>query len=248
MAIGIAVAVCLALFALFHAFGVGDKVAGPLASSALGLITFIHDKLDQALTSGKSPVSPGIVPVSGFDIRWPFMLVYTTLTLIGIFELVNLTYYFPAIIVSKLGNGSGFNQAVIMAILATISLPLIAWTIFLVGRWAGIRSGRAGYWLLPVAIVLSRSLEITALYFLVPTTRAFFAGLSNPVGLAAVSIVLVLLLGIGELGVWRGNQVRFGAYFNSLLRQVSEPTRATLLAMTYEEAHAAHGQSPAKSA
>ena len=65
--------------------------------------------------------------------------------------------------------------------------------------------------------------------------------------MAVVGTMAALLIGIGELGVWRGNRVRFGAYFNSLLRQVSEPTRATLLAMTYEEAIAAHVQSSTKS-
>jgi hypothetical protein len=241
-AIGIAIAVCIALFAMFHAFGVGDKVAAPLASSALGLITFIHDKLEKALSAGKSPVSPGIVPVSEFDIRWPYMLVYITLTLIGIFELSNLLYLFPTMLLSSLGHTANTpaNELATIGILATMALPIVAWAIYLVGRWTGIRSAKAGYWLLPLGILISRSLEIAALLMFFPVLRPGFALVTNPAVMAVVGTMAALLVGIGELGVWRGNRVRFGAYFNSLLRQVSEPTRATLLAMTYEEANAAH--------
>jgi hypothetical protein len=234
IAIGIVLAVSAVLFGIVHAFGVGDKVAGPLAGSTLGFITFVHDKVEKALSSGRSRVNPGIVPFAGFDIRWPYMLVYATLSFVAILEFSNIVSMTPLLIFQSTEN---LSSQVMLGIVAVLSIPMVCTGIFLLGRWAGMRSAKAGYWIIPVALVLGRALDFLVIYFFVPSARSMFLGaLREAANFAGSMVLLLLLIAIGILGVWRGNRSRFGAYFNSLLKQVSQPTRDALLAMTFEEA------------
>jgi hypothetical protein len=246
ISLAIVVAMAAALFGLFHVFGVVDKVAGPIASSALGFITFVHDQVDKALSSGKSRVTPGIVPVDEFTIRWPWMLVYATSILVAIFELIALIFLKPGVYFASMVDSHrlGLDPVQLaVGLTAVMSLPTICWCVFLLGRWVGIRSARAGYWILPVSILLSRALELGLVYFEGPEERAFLMGYFNgalPAGavLNGLGGSVAVVAGMALIGVWRGNRIRFGAYFNSLLARVSGATKNTLLAMTYEEARA----------
>jgi hypothetical protein len=238
--LGIALAItllfCAVLFAIFRAFGVMDQVAAPLASAALPLITFFHDKVDKAFTKGTSEISPGIVPVKAFSIRWPIMLCYTCLITLGLIEVANFIYLIP---VRFLGLGNKFSSMQEVGMAALLGMPITCWGVFLLGRWVGIRNGKAGYWILPVGFAISRIVESILLYFRAPGFKQTLLGMyqSKLVAAAAVSI-LAFIIACGLLGVWRGNRIRFGAYFNSLLKQVSATTRETLLAMTFDEAKA----------
>jgi hypothetical protein len=239
ISIGIVIATIALLFWMFHAFGVGDKVAGPLASLFLGSITFIHDKVDKALSSGKSRVSPGIVPITSFDIRWPYMLVYATLTFVAILELADVINFFPEMFLLWLTRSLPREIGVGLAM--AFAVPTVAWGIFFLGRWVGIRSAKTGYWILPLSIWLGGALDIAGAYFFVPSMRPILqANLQRSYVVKGVVFYALFLCVVGMLGVWRGNRVRFGAYFNSLLKEVSESTRTTLLAMTFEEAKAAN--------
>jgi len=240
IAIGIVIAVAALLFGIVHAFGVTDKVAGPLAGSALGFITFIHDNVDKALSSGRSRVTPGVVPVTEFDIRWPLMVVYGTLIVVGIFEMTDFLFSFPVLAVA--GLNKGMTEQMLLGLLGIMSLPTIGWSIFLLGRWMGIRSSTAGYWILPLCLVMGRGLDVLFTVILFPSARSILMmGLSyGTVVMLAITGLFILLSLLGMFGVWRGNRIRFGAYFNSLLNQVSASTRDTMLALTFEEAKAAH--------
>jgi hypothetical protein len=239
VAILIALSISAILFGIFNVFGVGTQVAAPLASSSLSLITFIHDKVDKAFSAGKSRVNPGIVPVSGFDIHWPFMLVHVTLITIGMCELANFVYAIPSYLLVN-GESSSLGPNALFLITALFSMPAIAWGVFLLGRWTGIRAAKRGYWILPVGFCIGRGLEDLVIFGLLPGPRRFLLeGIRTGPGVISLIVTFCMVLGFGIFGVWRGNRVRLGAYFNSLLRQVPESTRATLLSMTYDEAKGA---------
>ncbi len=189
--------------------------------------------------SGTVAGDAGIVPVSSFDIRWPYMVVYATTLFIAITELASVVYAFPAVYLMNRSAGS-VSTAGAVGLASLMAIPLIGCSLFVLGRWMGVRSAGAAYWILPLAMVLGRAIDLVLLYFTEPATRSMLSGVAHsPAALAGVCVLFLILLGIGCLGIWRGNRVRFGAYFNSLLKQVSGPTRDTLLAMTYEEAKAA---------
>ena len=237
VAILIALAVSGLFFTIFHLFGVGSQVAAPLASSSLGLITFIHDKVDKAFSSGKSRVSPGIVPVSGFDIHWPFMLVYVILISVAVCELSSFIYGALAEFSSSLARIYDSAPDAFLETTAMLSIPAVAWGIFLLGRWVGIRTAKAGYWILPLGFAMGRAIEILAMYRFVPEARpSLTMAFDTKIGLISTTALGFFVIGCGEFGVWRGDRIRFGAYFNSLLKHVSGSTRQTLLSMTYEEA------------
>lgn len=248
IALGIVVAFAAVLFAVCRAFGVVTQVAGPIAGSALGLITFIHDKVEKSLSQSNSKITPGIVPLDAFRIRWPYMLLYSSLLFVGIEEIGGLIVATPASLLAK--EMPSVPQIFVFSMITIASIPLFGAAIFVLGRWMAIRSAKAAYWLLPAALILGRAIDITLTSFFSKTFRQMWKSgfhSSNTGSTLATVIVFLAFVACGWAGVWIGNRIRFAAYFNSLLEQVSPATRDTLLAMTFEEAKSAQRESPALS-
>ena len=252
IAFGIMLVISGTLFFIFRAFGVGTHAAGPLATGSLTLFTFIHSKVETMLKGG-SRVSPGIVPLKSYEIPRPLMILYATLTIIGILEFANILYAVPIAILAASLRSSADIDTVLQLMISTlgfVSIPAVCWGVFLVGRWTGIRSGRSGYWIICVAMCLARGLDWIAGYFSSSTIRGFFKSFSgNRHSLLIEGLVLLLMIAlltlVGMLGVWRGKKIRFGAYFNSLLKQLPDSTRGTLLQIAFEEASSRNGAVPA---
>jgi hypothetical protein len=237
ISLGIVLGLSLVLFAMIHAFGVGSSVAGPLASSAFGSITFIHDQVDKALSaSGKSPVTPGIVPVNYFKISSPLMLLYVSLISIAMVEATSLpSAWLVEFAFKATGETPSLQSMNILS--AWMTLPILGFCLFALGRWVGVRSAAAGYWILPAGFVIGRILDLFGIYLLYPASwKVLSVAFQSALGIASIAGILSIIVGIGLVGVWRGDRSRFGSYFNSLLRQVSGPTRDTLLQMAFEEA------------
>lgn len=237
LTLAIVLTLCVLLFFGVRAFSVSDKVAGPLASATLGTFTFIHDKVEKALSAGKSPVTPGLVPVRWFIISSPLMLLYACLSFVAIFEVANIFSIFPTEVLVSMANG-GIPDEVAIGISGLLALPTIWAATFTLGRWVGVRSAGAGYWIVPVTLVLARLIEFGTMFLLVKEARPMVLNSFSKWGFVAGLVLLGTIIAVGLLGVWRGNKVRFGAYFNSLLEQIPESSKATLLAMTFEEARA----------
>jgi hypothetical protein len=245
IALGIVVAFAAGLFAVCRAFGVVTQVAGPIASSSLGLITFIHDKVEKSFSQSNSKITPGIVPLDAFLIRWPYMLLYASLLVVGIAELGGLIIATPASLLAK--AMPSVPQVFVFSMITIASIPLFGGAIFVLGRWMGIRSAKAAYWLLPVALILGRVVDITVASFFSASFRQLWANgfqNANTQSKLATFSVFLAFVACGWAGVWTGNKVRFASYFNSLLSQVSPATRETLLAMTFEEAKSAKREMP----
>jgi hypothetical protein len=221
-------------------FGIITQVAGPIASSSFGLITFVHDKVEKSFSQQTSKITPGIVPLEDFSIRWPYMLLYSTLLYIGLNEFCGLI---TSLLVKALAlSMPNVPQDFVLKLVSVMSLPLVSAGVFFLARWMGIRSGKAAYWLLPVCLVVGRIVELAIASFFMSSFRQTMVGMFRQVHgvwVLGIAVAFVLLSGLGMLGVWVGNRVRFAAYFNSLLKQVSPATRDTLLAMTFEESKAA---------
>lgn len=242
LAFGVVLAAILILFFAFRAFGVADKVAGPLAGSLLGLITWVHGVVDKALNGSESKFSKRIIPVSEFGIRWPFLLVYASLIVVAIIEILDVLALLPTLFiihtfrVNPLDTSSSL-QLQYFALMTLIAVPVISWSFFILGRWIGVMAGSRGYWILPLSILIGRSLELLVLAVKEPGFFGEFAHVfHSATSLAAASLIVMAIIGTGLLGVWRGNQVRLGAYFNYLFKQLSDGTRNTILDITFEEA------------
>ena len=238
IALGIVVAFAAVLFAVCRAFGVVTQVAGPIAGSALGLITFIHDKVEKSFSQSNSKITPGIVPVDAFRIRWPYMLLYSSLLFVGIEELGGLIVATPASLLAK--AMPSVPQIFVFSMITIAFIPLFGVAIFVLGRWMAIRSAKAAYWLLPAALILGRAVDITL--------TSSSARCSCRCGRAASTARIRNRRWLPSLCFWplspaAGRACGLGTESasprispNSLLEQVSPATRDTLLAMTFEEA------------
>jgi hypothetical protein len=237
LAFGIVLTAILVLFFAFRAFGVADKVAGPLASSLLGLITWVHGVVDKALNGSESKFSKRIIPVNEFGISWPLMLVYAGLIVVAIVEAADIVAWVLLKLILQISVVSASRPIQDLALVSVLALPGVFWGIFLLGRWIGVMTGAKGYWILPVSVLTGRFLE--ALAISIRTPQLFLELLDSfrsVSGVAASVGMLIIATGVGLLGVWRGNRIRIGAYFNYLFKQLPDATRNAILDMTFEEA------------
>jgi len=168
LAFGIVLTAILVLFFAFRAFGVADKVAGPLASSLLGLITWVHGVVDKALNGSESKFSKRIIPVNEFGISWPLMLVYAGLIVVAIVEAADIVGWVLLKLILQISVVSASRPIQNLALVSVLALPGVFWGIFLLGRWIGVMTGAKGYWILPVSVLTGRFLEALAISIRTP--------------------------------------------------------------------------------
>jgi hypothetical protein len=233
LAIGVTLGTAIILFFTLSHIGADKSVSSTIAGSALAFFTLVHDKISKALSSeNTSSVTPGIVPIDRYTINPWLMLFYATITIFGVTELAGIALMLPMAL--ALGNSGEFYKVSGFA-----TLPLLFVVSYLVGRWTGIRSAKSGYWIILLALFVDRTASISFLGFKADAdVLALYHTTFTRPGIYGVLLILSLLGLVGIVGVWVGNRNREGVYFNSLLHQVSAPTRVALTAMAFEEANA----------
>ena len=237
LAFGIVLTAILVLFFACRAFGVADKVAGPLASSLLGLITWVHGVVDKGLNGSESKFAKRIIPVNEFGISSPLMLVYAGLIVVAIVECADIVAWVLLKLILQISVVSASGPIQYLALVSVLALPGVLWGIFLLGRWIGVMTGVKGYWILPVSVLTGRFLEV--LVISIRTHQLFLESLDSfrsVSGVVASVGMLIIAIGVGLFGVWCGNRIRIGAYFNYLFKQLPDATRNAILDMTFEEA------------
>jgi hypothetical protein len=193
--------------------------------------------VDKALNGSESKFAKRIIPVNEFGIRSQLMLVYAGLIVVAIVEAADIVAWVLLKLILQISVVSASGPIQYLALVSVRALPGVLWGIFLLGRWIGVMTGVKGYWILSVSVLTGRFLE--ALVISIRTHQLFLESLDffrSVSGVVASVGMLIIAIGVGLFGVWCGNRIRIGAYFNYLFKQLPDATRNAILDMTFEEA------------
>jgi hypothetical protein len=234
--------VCLALFFVLR-LSMGNAEAAKLALTPFSAITLVNAKLEEKDKEGSKKTDLPTLHEFSFSFWKAFVL--GTVSALALIELLSsLSGVLAAITGALLHNTELTPQLIRLVVL--VGVPINLYIVFAAGRWIGIRSRTMPYATAAVMGITCRlgdyglmllagmSPDQFRLIFGVP--RSDIAGVT-----ARVLAGVVLFAAAGLIGCWRGRRRQQAFYLDHLLKSVPAESRATLIAIAYDEAQKTMG-------
>ena len=225
-------------FGVLSFLGVAEKIAGPLASSLFGAITYVHQALEKSTFKLRLSALPqGLVTLRGFFLSPVVMFAYASLTLYAMLALLfGYGEVYGWIMATAVDIPPDSMSAVLLPGLIASSVAKAAAGYF-VGRWIGSRVERYSIVVLLSAVSGASLLSLLAFYFAPQVADIMFG--------SKVSVRLLLLTFAdnagtmavpGLIGAWRGRRARLTKYLGYLLGRIPDDTRLVIVNLAFEEA------------
>jgi hypothetical protein len=229
-------------FVLLSSFEYAQAVpaAGTLATTVLLSFPKVAEFLEQQ--QGRKSIAAGrrkpVYDFRGFQIEWPLMVVYGTVSLVVLLQAAGFLAGFILSPVMPFFDSENASKFVAVRNLLTVVIVIFA--AYFVGRWIGARISRLGIVTMLLIAALAPAaaggLDVGLLSdesyrrFAGSERLAFFEILRRT---AFTSFIIVVP---GLIGYWRGQRQRLSKYLDYLLSVLPSQTRDTVVELAYEEA------------
>jgi hypothetical protein len=245
-AFGITLVISVSVYAVIK-FALGIEGHLPEEAAAFSFIasTHIYEALEKTVARRdlQSGEKSGIYNFAAYTIPWLALLLYATIFVVGVTQLVG---FYIGLVTNIAGLDFGLSTA------GFLQLPVICYGTFVIGRWVGSRCRTHGVSIVILAIlvaIVGDHLVMTRLYpdevnksfeNAPEEVKNFLEtfGISNK---AAWAYVLTSALGVlvystaGCFGFWRGFKHRTERYAAYLFRILPESSRQILVGLAYDE-------------
>ncbi len=215
---------------------------GQLSAGALLVGIRRVDHYIRRILERSSSASTEIEGYEGFGLPWYTMLVYGTFLFAAAVQAAGFVAGVSVALAQ--GNVSDLRAVLLVDIILGASAAL-----FFVGAWLGSRVTQFGIPVLFAVVVLGRVI-VAVIDYLALSKSQFeeVTGLEKSLSTFALTALggSALFVGLaaifGLVGFWHGRRSRLANYLHSLLGQVSEDTRQTIVNLAYEEAQRAEAK------